>query len=101
MVARFAGASLGLFAFAVTIAAGIYAHNPPSLILSRAIFSLFVFLGLGLLIGRAAQGVIAEHERARRADIEQRFRRTGPGPDTMDGASGSVDSKDGSMGARA
>ncbi|MEK7710769.1 MAG: hypothetical protein AAB341_02640 [Planctomycetota bacterium] len=74
MVARFAGASLGLLAFSVTIAAGLYAHNPPMVTLSRSILALFTFCIMGLLFGRAAQIVIAEHERNRRAEIERRYR---------------------------
>jgi len=74
MVARFAGASLGLLAFSVTIAAGLYANNPPLVILSRSVFALFTFCVLGILFGVAAQSVIAEYERSRRSKIERTYR---------------------------
>jgi len=74
MVSRFAGASLGLLAFAVTIAAGLYTHNPPMVILSRSILALIAFCIIGLLSGRAAQSVIAEYERNKRAEIERHYR---------------------------
>lgn len=74
MVARFAGASLGLLAFAVTTAAGLYVGNPPTVILSRSILALFGFCFLGFLIGKAAESVVVEFERTRKAEVERRFR---------------------------
>lgn len=74
MVARFAGASLGLLAFAITVVAGIYVGNPPTVTLSRSILALFSFCVIGLLLGRAAQAVVAEFERNRRSEIERRIR---------------------------
>lgn len=71
MVARFAGASLGLLAFAITTVAGLFVGNPPTVILSRSILALFTFCIIGLLLGRAAQAVVAEYERSRRADVER------------------------------
>jgi|CXWL01.1.fsa_nt_gi hypothetical protein len=74
MVARFAGASLGLLAFATTTVAGLYVGNPPTVILSRSILALFTFCIIGLLLGKASQAVVAEYERNRRAEIERRNR---------------------------
>lgn len=73
MVARYAGASLGLLAFAVTIAAGLFAQNPVEVTLSRSILSLFVFFGIGTVLGLAAQRVITEHEEFRGNAIRERY----------------------------
>jgi hypothetical protein len=74
MVARFAGASLGLLAFATTAVAGLYVGNPPTVTLSRSILALFTFCLIGLFLGKAAQAVVAEYERNRRSEIECRVR---------------------------
>ncbi len=73
MIARYTGATLGLFAFAVVIAAGLFAHNPFTLTLSRAVFALFAFLVLGLLLGTAAQLVVGEYEKERESEIHRRY----------------------------
>ncbi|MGB2987072.1 MAG: hypothetical protein WBE26_14460 [Phycisphaerae bacterium] len=75
MVARFAGASLGLLAFAVSAIAGLLVRNPVGITLSRSILALFVFCVIGLLLGSAAQMVIAEHERSREFKIRKRYRK--------------------------
>lgn len=74
MVARFAGASLGLFAFTVAVIAGIYVQNPVSVTLSRGIFALFLFCGIGLVLGAAAQVVVNEHEHKRESEILEEYR---------------------------
>lgn len=74
MVARFTGASLGLLAFAIAAIGGLYAQNPPFVILSRSIFALFLFCLLGLLLGAAAQMVIDEHADKSEQRIKDRFR---------------------------
>ncbi len=73
MIARYTGATLGLFAFAVVITAGLLAHNPFTLVLSRAVFALFAFLLLGLLLGGAAQLVVGEYEKTRESEIHRRY----------------------------
>lgn len=73
MVARFAGAILGLLAFTISIAAGMLAHNPAEVTLSRSILALFLFFLIGLVLGTAAQAVIAEHERDRESRIQKRY----------------------------
>ncbi len=80
MVARFAGAGLGLFAFAVTVIAGLVAHNPVATTLSRSILALFVFCAIGLVLGAVAQMVIDEHEKKRESEIHERYREEPPAP---------------------
>jgi len=83
MVARFAGASLGLLAFAASTVAGLYVGNPPTVTLSRSILALFAFCIIGLLLGKAAQTVVAEYERNRRSEIERRNRADFAGTDSV------------------
>ena len=77
MVARFAGTSLGLFAFSVTVIAGLFAQNSVTHILTRAIVALFVFCLLGLILGAAAESVLEEHSVQRREGIARRFQEMG------------------------
>jgi len=65
MVGRYAGAFLGLLAFAIVILTGLSAHNPPTVILSRAIWATAIFCVLGLVLGSVAQAVVNEHARHR------------------------------------
>ncbi len=65
MVSRFAGATLGLLAFAVTILAGLWAGNTVTVVLSRAIGALFIFCFIGVALGAAAQAVVNEHRKRR------------------------------------
>ena len=74
MIARFAGAVLGLLAFTITAAAGLYVQNPLAVTLSRSILALFIFCVMGLLLGGAAQIVVAEHEKKRESQIRERYR---------------------------
>lgn len=69
MLARVAGSGLGLLAFAITLMAGLLVGNPPMVILSRALLALFLFFGIGLLLGAAARLVISEYERKREEEI--------------------------------
>ena len=73
MVARYAGASLGLLAFAITTTAGLLANNPVDVTLSRSIQSLFVFFGIGTVLGMITQRVITEHEKSREDMIRERY----------------------------
>lgn len=61
MIARFAGGMLGLLAFTVATLVGLAAGNPPTVILSRALWGLVVFCLIGLAVGMAAQAVIDEY----------------------------------------
>ncbi len=74
MVARFAGASLGLLAFAAIAVAGLYVGNPPAVTLSRSILVLFTFCVIGLVLGKAAQAVVSEYERNRKSEVDSRIR---------------------------
>ncbi len=74
MVPRFAGASLGLLAFAITIVAGLYVQNPATVILSRSIFALFVFFVVGFVVGAAAQMVLSDRHRQREAELQERYK---------------------------
>lgn len=81
MVARFTGASLGLFAFAVTTVAGLFVRNPVEVVLSRSILALFVFCFIGFLLGYVAQLVVTEYEKDRATEISKQFRQD---PDVKD-----------------
>jgi hypothetical protein len=72
MVARYAGASLGLLAFAVAGIAGLIVRNPVEVVLSRSILALVVFCALGLILGGVTQWVIAEHEHQREQEIRKK-----------------------------
>jgi len=80
MVARYVGASLALFAFAVAVIAGLSVGNPPVTVLSRGILALFVFFFIGLALGGAAQLVLREYRTRREADLQQRFDNRGADP---------------------
>jgi hypothetical protein len=58
---RLCGASLGLFAFSVTIFLGLGAGNPVDVIVLRAVWAMIVFCGIGLGVGWIAHRVIDEH----------------------------------------
>ena len=73
MVARYAGAGLGLLAFTVTVLAGLFVHNPVTVTLSRGILALFVFCLIGFVLGTAAQMVVAEREKKRDSEIRERY----------------------------
>ena len=73
MVARFAGASLALFAFAVAVIAGLSVGNPPVTVLSRGILALFVFFFIGLALGGAAQLVLREYRTRGEAEIREQY----------------------------
>ncbi len=79
MVARFAGASLGLLAFTVTTVCGLIARNPVSVTLSRGILALFAFFFIGIVLGGLAQLVLDEHEQRRRRQIDEKYPRGSAG----------------------
>lgn len=81
MIARYAGASLGLLAFATAVFAGLYVGNPLTVTLSRGILALFVFCLIGIGLGGIAQYVLSEHERDRRAEIRRKYQEEDP-PET-------------------
>ncbi len=68
MVARVAGAVLGLLAFSITVFSGLWVHNPIETTLSRALWALCIFCAIGLILGTAAQASINEQIRTRRSE---------------------------------
>jgi len=58
---RLCGASLGLFAFSVTVFLGLGAGNPVEVIVLRAVWALTIFCGIGLTVGWIAHRIIDEH----------------------------------------
>lgn len=73
MISRYAGSILGLFAFTVTVFAGLIVGNPVLITLQRSVFALLVFCVLGLVLGWAAQLVVREYARSREAEIAKRY----------------------------
>lgn len=84
MLARFFGAGLGFFAFSISVFAGMAARNTMQETLSRSILALFAFCVLGLLLGKVAESVVAEHKRNRSSSIKD-FYRQGMTPEAKDG----------------
>ena len=78
MVARVAASSLGLLAFFISLLAGMFVQNPVTVTLSRSILAMFVFFVIGLVLGGAAQMVIAEHERSRESAIRKQYEEDSP-----------------------
>ena len=58
---RLCGASLGLFAFAITLIQGLLVGNPTETTLVRAVKAMFGFCVLGLCVGWVAQRILDEH----------------------------------------
>lgn len=73
MVARYAGAGLGLLAFTITVVAGLLVRNPVTVTLSRSILALFTFCFIGFVLGTVAQMVVAEREKKRESEIRKRY----------------------------
>ncbi len=91
MIARYAGSILGLFAFTVTVFAGLIVRNPVIITLQRGVFALLVFCVLGLVLGWAAQLVVREYARSREAEIAKRYPLDSDDTDVVtDDASGSM-----------
>lgn len=66
---RLCGASLGLFAFSVAIIQGLMVENPGDVILVRAMWALFLFCGLGLIVGWVANRILDEHAQTRYREL--------------------------------
>jgi len=73
MIARYTGPILGLFAFTLTVCAGLIVRNPVMMTLQRGVFALLAFCVLGLVLGWAAQLVVREYARSREAEIKRRY----------------------------
>ncbi len=68
---RRAGACLGLFAFCVTLLRGMAVGNPPTTILSKALWALVLFFMLGLVLGYLAALLFDEHEVGRKTKLAE------------------------------
>jgi hypothetical protein len=58
---RLCGASLGLFAFSITVILGLTAGNPTNVVLLRALQAMLLFCLLGMCAGWVAYRVLDEH----------------------------------------
>ncbi len=89
---RVCGASLGLFAFAITVLLGLNAGNPVETILARGVWALFLFCSLGLATGWVAWRTIDEHTQSRHREMfpveGASPGATAPAPDGESGAAG-------------
>jgi hypothetical protein len=66
---RLCGASLGLFAFSLTIMLGLAAGNPAETILLRSVQAMLIFCGIGLCVGWVASRVLDEHALRRHREM--------------------------------
>jgi len=96
MMARRAGAMLGLLAFSVTVSGGLIAGNPVMHTLQRGLVALFLFSVLGFALGWAAHLVIREYERSREAEFEKRHQ-SSSGDTDVDAAGASEGVSDGEL----
>lgn len=60
---------MGLLAFGATILLGLRAGNPTDVILVRALWALFVFCVIGLVVGYVAYRVLDEHAMRRNREL--------------------------------
>lgn len=72
MISRRAGAMLGLLAFSVAVAGGLYTDSTVMRTLERGLEALFLFSVLGFVLGCVAERVVREYERTREAELEVR-----------------------------
>ncbi|MBP7744992.1 MAG: hypothetical protein KA383_02595 [Phycisphaerae bacterium] len=68
---RHTGAQIGLLAFAVAVVAGLYAGNPATVILMRALLALLGGVVIGQLAGWAAKLVLRDHLQRRKLHIDR------------------------------
>jgi len=81
MISRRAGAMLGLLAFSVAVAGGLYTDSTMMRTLERGLEALFLFSVLGFVLGCVAERVMHEYERTREAEFENHHV---PGSDDKD-----------------
>jgi hypothetical protein len=67
-MARLCGATLGLFAFSITIFLSLSSHSLEETI-GRALTAMFVFCGMGLVVGWIAGRVLDEYALARKREL--------------------------------
>ncbi len=66
---RLCGASLALFAFALTVILGLATGNSAEAILQRGLLALFIFCALGMLVGWIGTRVLDEHALHRQEEL--------------------------------
>jgi len=66
------GAQIGLLAFAVAVAAGLYAGNSATVVLVRALLALAAGAVVGQFAGWATKAVLRDHLQNRKAEIDRR-----------------------------
>lgn len=66
---RLCGASLALFAFALTVILGLATGNSAEAILQRGLLALFIFCALGMLVGWIGTRVLDEHAVHRQKEL--------------------------------
>lgn len=69
---RCIGAQIALLGFALAVAAGLYAGNTATTILSRAVIALFVGLAVGRGAAWAAKLALQDFWRRRKNEIDRR-----------------------------
>ena len=65
------GVQIGLLAFAVAIVAGIYAGNPATVVMLRALLAMLVAALVGQAAGWAAKLVLRDHLQRRKLRIDR------------------------------
>ncbi len=66
------GAQIGLLAFTVAVAAGLYAGNSATVVLLRALLALAAGAVVGQLAGWATKAVLRDHLQNKKAEIDRR-----------------------------
>jgi MFS family permease len=69
---RSIGVQIGLLAFAVATIAGVYAGNPPTVILLRALLAMLLGAVVGQAAGWAAKVVLRDHLQRKKLHIDGR-----------------------------
>ena len=68
---RSTAAALGLLGFCVCILGGLWAGNPATLVLSRALWAMAIFSVIGLVTGIASQIVVREYVAGREMELRR------------------------------
>lgn len=68
---RSTGVQIGLLAFAVAVIAGVYAGNPATVVMLRALLAMLVGVLIGQAAGWMAKLVLRDHLQRRKLQIDQ------------------------------
>jgi hypothetical protein len=68
---RTTGAQIGLLAFAVAVVAGVYANNPATVVMLRALAAMVVAALVGQVAGWTAKLVLRDHLQRRKLRIDR------------------------------